>query len=393
MGDAQVFCQTAAYNFDVENFFRKGLHDLKADQFAYGGLSAVIPNVTGGENDINDGGANSAAWGDAATICPWQIYIAYGDKQVLADQFDSMKAWVEFVRGQGDNEYLWNTGEHYGDWLGMDAPEGSVKGSTSEYLIATAFYAYSTSLLIKAGKVLGKDMSEYESLYQGIRQAFQQTYIKDGKFITDTQTAHIVALYFDLVDDKEYYAKRLADMIKANGNRLCTGFVGTAYLMLTLSQYGYDELAYTLLLQEEFPSWLFSVNMGATTIWEHWDGIRADGSWWTPGPGLESFTQMNSFNHYSYGAVAAWMYGVMAGINQDESQPGYQHILLKPVTDKRIDYVKASVDTRQGKVLSSWERKDGKIAYHFEVPEGATATISIGSMTQEVGPGVHEYTM
>lgn len=387
LGDAQVFCQTAAYNFDVEKFFRKWLHDLAADQYEDGGLPAVIPCVL-----PRDNGADSAAWGDAATVCPWQIYVAYGDKQVLADQFDSMKAWVEHIRAQGDNEYLWNTGEHYGDWLGMDAPAGSVKGSTSEHLIATAFYAYSTSLLIKAGKVLGKDMSEYESLYQGIRKAFQETYIKDGTFITNTQTAHIVALYFDLVDDKPYYAKRLADMIKANGNRLCTGFVGTAYLMLTLSQNGYHDLAYTLLLQEEFPSWLFSVNMGATTIWEHWDGIRADGSWWTPGPGLDDFTQMNSFNHYSYGAVAAWMYGVMAGINPDEAQPGYRHILLKPVTDERIDYVKASVDTRHGTVASSWERKDGKVTYHFEVPEKATATISIGSFTEEVGPGTYTYT-
>lgn len=389
LGDAQVFIRTAAYNFDVQKFFKKWLHDLRDDQFADGGTPAVVPDVNksgfGPGYPIEDAGANSAAWGDAATVCPWEIYLAYGDKEVLEDQFDSMRKWVEYIRAQGDDEFLWNTGDHYGDWLGLDSPPGSYKGITDEYLIATGFYAYSTSLLIKAGKVLGKDMAEYERLYQGIREAFNREYVSGGKMTSHTQTAYIVALYFDLVDDRDTFAKELVTLIRDNGNRLKTGFVGTAYLMLTLSQCGYHDVAYSLLLQEEFPSWLYSVNMGATTIWEHWDGMRPDGTMWS--------ADMNSFNHYSYGAVAAWMYGYITGIRPDETKPGYEHFFLAPVPDARLEYAKASLDTKFGTIRSEWETKDGKTTYRFAVPAGSTATIVLGGKNEEVGAGEYKYTV
>lgn len=381
-GDAQVFIRAASYNYDVNRFFTKWLHDLKADQYPDGEMPAVIPDVLSG--GVSEGhGSNSAAWGDAATVCPWQLYLSYGNRQILEDQFDSMRKWVEYIRRQGDNEYLWNTGEHYGDWLGLDAAEGSYKGATDEGLIATAYFAYSTSLLIKAGHVLERDMTEYETLYQGIRKAFQETYLKDGVPMTDTQTARVLALYFDLCDNPKEMAAGLARLVEQNGNRLSTGFVGTPYLLHALSDHGYAELAYSLLLQEEFPSWLYSVKAGATTIWEHWDGMRPDGTMWS--------TDMNSFNHYAYGAVADWMYGVMAGIRPCEDKPGYEHIILNPIPDKRISYVKASLDTKYGTITSSWKKENGKVVYEFEVPHGCTADIILEGNQYTVIGGKHSY--
>ena len=375
-GDAQAFIRTASYNFDVERFFQKWLRDLEAEQFDDGGIPHVIPNI------LKENG-NSAAWGDAAVICPWQIYLTYGNKDILKEQYDSMQRWINFIRKQGENEYLWNTGTHFGDWLGLDAPEGSYKGSTDEHLIATAFYAYSTSLLIKAGKVLEKDMLEYEDLYKNIVLAFRDQYLIDGKLSCNTQTAHVLALYFQLVENKEQIAQSLANLIQENGNRLTTGFVGTPYLLHVLSDHGFADLAYTLLLREDYPSWLYPVKKGATTVWEHWDGVKPDGTMWSP--------DMNSFNHYAYGAVADWMYGVMAGINTDEDKPGFKHIIFKPIVDKRIDYVRGSIETKYGIVSSQWERQNEKVFYKFEVPESCTATILIDGKEHQVCGGKHQY--
>ena len=378
-GDAQAFVRTASYNFNVLKFFKKWLHDLKTDQFDDGGVPNVIPSIFAEDGE----GHNSAAWGDAATICPWQLYLTYGDASVLEDQFESMKRWVEYIRNTGGNEYLWDSGAHYGDWLGMDAPEGSYKGSTDEHLIATAFYAYSTSLLIKAGKVLGKDMGAYEKLYSGIVRAFHDTYFEGDTLRCQTQTAHVLALYFHLTPSPEKTAADLAALIHQSGDHLTTGFVGTPYLLHALSENGYTPLAYTLLLQQMPPSWLFSVLQGATTIWEHWDGIKKDGSFWS--------ADMNSFNHYAYGAVADWMYGVMAGIGPDESAPGFRHILLRPQPDARIPFAKASIDTKYGRVASEWEIDGSMVNYKFIVPEGATAAITLGGETKEVGSGTYQF--
>ena len=362
-GDAQVFVRAASYNFDVQKFFRKWLRDLSADQFPDGGIPHAIP-------DVHIGG-NSAAWADAAVICPWQIYLTYGDKEILSEQYGSMVKWVEYIRNTGENELLWNSGEHFGDWLGIDAPAGSYKGSTNEHFIAAAFYAYSTSLLIKASGVLGKDCAEYEKLYTGIVKEFQKT------FVCKTQTEHALAIYFDLAEDKQKTADSLAEMVIENGNKLTTGFVGTPYLLHALSENGHADVAYNLLLQEEFPSWLYSVNQGATTIWEHWDGINAEGEMWSK--------DMNSFNHYAYGAVADWLYGAAAGIQIDEAKPGFEHIIIKPVIDKRLNFLEASINTKFGRVYSKWLIDGDKIKYDFEIPN--TATIIIDGKSQEVKKG------
>lgn len=378
-GDAQVFIRAASYNFDTQKFFEKWLTDLSLDQLEDGGVPAIVPNVFG-EWEAN----SSSAWGDAAVICPWQIYLTYADKDMLNRQFDSMKKWVDYIRKQGKDEFLWNTGHQYGDWLGLDAAEGSYEGATPKDLIATAYFAYSTGLFIKAGKVLDKDMAEYETLYSNVVSAFQNNFIKDGKITAHTQTAHALAIYFDLCGRwKAEIVRELAEIVIANGNKLKTGFVGTPYLLHALSQNGYTKTAYSLLLQEDFPSWLYSVNKGATTIWEHWDGIKNDGSFWDPA--------MNSFNHYAYGAVADWMYEVIAGINIDESAPGFENVVLKPIPDKRLGYAAASIDTRLGKLSSKWSILDDKIKYEFEVPN--KATIIIGNEVHKVAKGQYVFTV
>lgn len=373
-GDAQVFVRTASLNFDVERFFKKWLHDLAADQGRDGCVPHVIPN-------ISDDMGGSSAWSDAAVICPWEIYRTYGDKKILEDQFDSIKAWIDWMRERSENGRR-SGGSHFGDWLGLDSPEGSYKGATPEDLIATAYYKYSTELFIKAAHALGRDVAEYENIPAEAAAAFRREYMENGRVKNATQTACVLALYFDITDDRAATATQLNELVKRAGH-LETGFVGTPYLLHALSDNGYAETAYDLLLRREYPSWLYPISKGATTVWEHWDGIKPDGTMWS--------TDMNSFNHYAYGAVADWMYGAAAGINSDPDRPGFEHIIFRPVTDRRLDFVKASIDTRRGTVASEWRRENGRIKYIFTVPEGCCASAVIGGEKHEVGAGTHEF--
>ena len=373
-GDAQVFVRTASLNFDVERFFKKWLRDLAADQGRDGCVPHVIPN-------ISDDRGGSSAWSDAAVICPWEIYRTYGDKAVLEEQFDSMKAWIDWMRERSENGRR-SGGSHFGDWLGLDSPEGSYKGATPEDLIAMAYYKYSTELFIKAAHALGRDVAEYENIPAEAAAAFRREYMENGRVKNATQTACVLALYFDITDDRAATAGQLNELIERAGH-LETGFVGTPYLLHALSDNGYAETAYDLLLRREYPSWLYPISKGATTVWEHWDGIKPDGTMWS--------TDMNSFNHYAYGAVADWMYGAAAGINSDPDRPGFEHIIFRPVTDRRLDFVKASIDTRRGTVASEWRRENGRIKYIFTVPEGCGASVIIGGEKHEAGAGTHEF--
>ena len=353
-GDAQVFIRTACLNFDAERFFTKWLADLAADQREDGAVGHVIPNV------LHQSG--SAAWDDAATICPWAVYLAYGDPNILRAQFESMKKWVDYITTHTTTKDLWAGGEHYGDWLGLDAPSGSYKGSSREDLIASAFYAHSTALVIKAGRVLGQDISAYEALYERIVRAFRQAYP-----VYQTQTECTLAVYFALAEDTQKTADQLAQMIRGCGTKLQTGFVGTPYLLHALSAHGYTELAYDLLLRREYPSWLYPVTKGATTIWEHWDGQMENGDFWS--------SDMNSFNHYAYGAVADWVYTVAAGIQTIEEKPGYAAVRIAPQPDKRLDWLDASVETRHGLVRSRWEKQRDMWHYEIETPVEAEVVI------------------
>ena len=368
-GDAQVFVKTASYNYDINRFFVKWLKDLAVEQRSNGAVPDIVPDI------IQDMPVTSG-WGDAATICPWQIYLTYGDKTVLENQIDSMTAWVEYIHSRGEEEYLWVGEDQMGDWLGFDAPEGTYKGSSDTDLIASAYFARSTEILAKALKVLGKDSTYYENMHREIVCAFQRRF-KEYK----TQTECAISLVFNLAQNKSETAAKLADMVRSNGNKLTTGFLGTPYIMEALSENGYTDVAYSLLLQEEYPSWLFSVNMGATTVWEHWDSLKADGSMWS--------TRMNSFNHYAYGCVGAWMYETVCGIRIDEDLPGFERVIICPKPDERLRWARASVDTRFGTIKSGWTYTDGEIVYEFELP--VPALVEIGDRQFELNAGKHTY--
>lgn len=364
-GDAQVFVKAASYNYDVEKFFRKWLHDLAADQRESGEVGQVIP-------DMLPEAPGSAAWGDAAVICPWQIYQTYGNTAVLLDQFESMKGWVNFIRSATTTPGLWTDHFHYGDWLGLDAPSGSYKGSSREEFIATAFYAYSTELVIKTGKLLGEDMTEYRNLYDEIVAAFRKAY---PEYLT--QTEHVLAVRFGLAEDPQKTADALAEMIVRDGTQIKTGFVGTPYLLHVLSDYGHSDLAWKLLLRKEYPSWLFSVCQGATTVWEHWDGIKEDGSFWS--------TDMNSFNHYAYGSVIDWVYEKAAGISHKEDAAGFTRLVYEPHPNPAIGFLRAEIETKFGMIRSRWICEDGGVRIELKTPVPAEVILPSGKRT--VGPG------
>lgn len=362
-GDAQVFMAAALKNAECNAFFKKWLLDMKADQGSDGCARIFIPLLYDKKT--------SSAWGDSACICPWEFYKANGDKRFLSQMYPMMKKWVEYIRMQGDNEYLWNTGFHFGDWLGLDSEDGSCEGATDKFYIATAFYYYSVSLTSKAANILGytEDYNEMLQLSENIKREFLNVYTGADKMpVCKTQTAYALGLYMGLTEDKERAAKELNEMIRQNDNKLKTGFVGTPYLCYALSDSGYIETAYNLLLQEEYPSWLYSVTKGATTIWEHWDGLKPDGSMWNE--------NMNSFNHYAYGSIADWIYSVVCGINTDEKNAGYKYSVIKPKPDKKLKFASAQVYTPYGLLESGWEyTDDGCLKIDIKIPCNTAAKI------------------
>ncbi|MHA6485047.1 family 78 glycoside hydrolase catalytic domain [Paenibacillus sp. strain BS8-2] len=368
-GDAQMFIGTAVYLNNVAPFFTKWLGDLAADQRSDGAVPFVIPHV------LDDGSYASAAWGDAAVIIPWNIYASYGDKRILERQYESMKGWISYMRAQGDNPYLWNTGFHFGDWLGLDAKSGDYVGATDRDLIASAFYAYSVTLVRKSAEVLGytEDAAAYAELEANVVAAFRQEFVTPGgRLSSSTQTGHVLALMFGLLDapSAKRSARRLKELLESSKHHLTTGFVGTPYISHVLSENGMLDEAYTLLMQQDYPSWLYPVTKGATTIWEHWDGIKEDGSFWS--------TDMNSFNHYAYGAVGDWLYRTVAGIQPVEAEPGYKSIVIAPQPGGGLTYAEGSLETMYGEVKSSWSiDKDGMIQLEVVIPANTTAAITL----------------
>jgi len=371
-GDAQVFAGTASFNHDTAGFYTKWLKDVALDQEDDGAVPFVIPNVL--SHDTRKGEAASAGWADVAVILPWTVYQAFGDKRILEEQYPSMKAWVEYMRRQAGESYLWKSGSSFGDWLAFATTRADYPGATTDKdLIQTAYFAHSTALLAKTAKVLRKteDAAEYESLEEKIKRAFQEEFVTSkGRLSSNTQTAYALALAFELLPEamRPEAAARLAADVQKFGH-LTTGFLGTPVLCQALSDYGYLDEAYLLLNRKEYPSWLYPVTKGATTIWERWDGAKPDGSFQNP--------SMNSFNHYAYGAIGEWMYRVVAGIEIDEKQPGYKHILIQPRPGGGLTYAKASVETLYGHVESGWKFADGKMALHVEVPANTTATVRL----------------
>jgi alpha-L-rhamnosidase len=367
-GDAQVFSRTATFNMNVNNFFSKWLRDVEADQVD-GAVPFVIPNVLG------ENATNSTGWADVATIVPWNMYLAYGDKRILEQQYLSMKTYVESIRRIARND-LWNTGFHFGDWL-FYRPEDDNDGRaavTDKYLIAQCFYANSTQLLIKAAEVLGKteDAAFYTVLLHKIKEAFVKEYMTpNGRLVSGTQTAYVLALNFDMLPEalRKQAATRLAENVNSYNNHLTTGFLGTPYLCHVLTRFGYNDLAYKLLLQDTYPSWLYPVKMGATTIWERWDGIKPDSTFQTP--------SMNSLNHYAYGAIGDWMYRVMAGLDTYEDGPGYKHSMIKPHVGGGFSSASASLDTYYGNLASKWKTEPDRVLFDIVIPANTKSTVFI----------------
>ena len=391
LGDAQVFVKTASINFNTLKFFKKWLHDLALDQHKDGSIEGVCPTIPGHEVEISSG------WADACTICPYEIYMTYGDKSILKDSFNMMKKWVDYIKNTGDNPYLFDSGFHFGDWVGTDSPYGSFFGATNLFIVASAFYANSVDILIKTGHILDIDVSNYEDLYKKIVKEFQKTFLKDGlpigeraiehsqpeKSTNFTQAEIALILHFSLCEDKdrEKLTNALVELIKDNGMRMTTGFLGTPYLLHALTDNGRSDIAYNLLLQEKKPSWLYSINNGATTIWEHYDGISEDGKLWSP--------IMNSFNHYSYGAVIDWIYGGAGGIKVIKED--YKEIEINPHVDTRLGHLDIKYMTSRGLLHVRWYFQDNATIYEIEIPKDTIAHIKIDNKEYIVNEGSYMF--
>lgn len=377
-GDAQVFCKAASYNFDTLRFFKKWLHDMDALRQRDGYVGFTVPGWAS---------KMAAAWSDAAVIVPWQIYCTYGDKSILEEMLDTMITHVELIVRESEYPNTWRGGSNlrqFGDWLATDALDKdrdgafvstTYSGATNPEFLQAAFYAYDTQILAKTLEVLGRDGSHYSELHSKIKSQFQEDFPE-----YHTQTECAIALRFDLTPDREETTELLVRMIRENGDRMSTGFVGTPHILHALSENGRTDLAYSLLLQEQYPSWLYTVNLGATTMWEHWDGINKEGKMWNE--------RMNSFNHYAYGAVIDWVYEVAAGIKQQKDTAGFTDIVIAPHPDKRLEWLEASIETKNGLVSSKWSYTiDGGVRYEITVP--SKAQLVIDGEQKEVEKGCH----
>ncbi len=381
MGDAQVFSWTAAFNRNTARFFTKWMRDVAAESSLEKGVPHVVPDLLGNYS--------SAAWSDAAVIIPWVVYQTYGDIRILEESWQCMHEWVDYIRDKTNEDGLWMSGYQYGDWLALDREQGDGSvGATDVYLVANTYYLYVTDLVRQTARALGKqeEAENYRQLYEKTLESFREEYFTSrGRIVSETQTGCVLALYFRLAreKDKERILQSLTANIENHKNHLTTGFVGTPYLCHALSENGAHEIASGLFMKEDYPSWLYAVNKGATTVWEKWNGIYPDGS--MPHPGL------NSMNHYANGAVGDWMYRKIGGINQLEA--GYHKFYIKPMFVRGIEEAETELETPYGKIISYWSCRNKKIRVKVTVPANTTALIYLpekdGVLT--VGSGDHSY--
>lgn len=372
--DTQVFSMTAMYSADLYNFYSKWLQDLLDSQQDDGAYQRLAPYTSGGN-------VGAAGWADAAIILPWNMYLMTGRKDAIGKMFSANERYMAWLAAQAADGYLYNGGgTAYADWLAF--------AETDKRYISVCYYAGDAQLMAKMAAVLSEaendeyaqKATEYNTLYANIKKEYQKRYLNSitGVPIFDTQTAYLLALRFGLLRNASGVKRTIAALEKnfdAYGGKLSTGFLGTSVLQQTLSDNGLDSRAYSLLMQHECPSWLYSVDQGATTVWERWDSYaKADG--FNP-------DGMNSFNHYAYGVVGEWMYAYMAGIMPDAGQPGFRHIILRPTMDtregvdesQRINHAHATSYSPYGYVSSSWEREGNVTSYRFTIPANTTATI------------------
>ncbi len=392
-GDAEIFCPTASFHMETPTFYRKYMKDMALEQEEKrGAVPYVVPDIlTVGREKLGEppfeetepgwaeGGAS--VWGDAATIIPWVTYLHFGNMAWLGEQYTNMKQWTDFViRMDEDNcggSRLWTCGFHFGDWLSLDV-EGDTtgmdnrEGGTDKFYVASVFYMNSARLTAKAATLLGKtdDAAYYNRIADEVRAAVIKKYVcGEGELTIRSQTAYALAICFDLFEgaDLKKAGERLMELLVKWNHHLATGFVGTAYLCEALTRVGHSEEAYTLLLNEDYPSWLYEVNMGATTTWERWNSVLPDGS--------ISGTGMNSLNHYAYGCIAQWIYEHVCGIQLKESGVGGQKLVIAPLTDRRLGSAEATVKLAAGKVVSGWNIEGDHTTFHICVPFGSSAQL------------------
>ena len=378
-GDIGAFAPTAAFLYDTAGFLRSWLADLEADQLPDGGVPCVVPQVL-------DRPIVAAAWGDAATFVPWALYQRYGDREILAAQFSSMQRWVDYVDGRAGPPHLWTQDFQFGDWLDPAAPpDNAAAGRTQPGVVATAYFARSAELLgLAAGVLQQPELStRYLELASEVRHAFNREYVTpNGQIISDSATAYALGLEFGLLETEEQRRKageRLKVLLRENGYRISTGFVGTPLICDALCAVGAVREAYLLLTQEECPSWLYPVTMGATTVWERWDSMLPDGS---INPG-----EMTSFNHYALGAVADWLHRTVAGLAPAE--PGYRRLEIRPLPGGPFTHASARHLTPYGEAASAWRIESGEFFLTVVVPPNTSARVTLPGSGEvfEVGSG------
>lgn len=367
-GDAQVFARTAAFNRDAAGFFAKYVQDLEDAQSPEGAIPPVAPNTSSLDSLEGDGGP---AWADAFLIVPWTVFQCYGDRAILERHYPAMKRYVGFLKDRSVDLIRSHPQAKgfsgFGDWLSTDAV-------TPNDLIGTAFFAHSAYLLSRIAREIGRDGDAvtYQILFEQVRRAFRDRFVTpDGLIVAGTQTAYVLALHFDLLEThhRPKAVQALVDDIGRRGWKLSTGFVGTPYLPHVLTEGGRADVAYKLLMQKAWPSYLYAVTKGATTIWERWDG-------WTEDKGYQD-AGMNSFNHYAYGAVGEWLYSRVAGLDLSDSAPGHRELLIRPTPGEGLDYAAARLNTLYGEASVRWDRDGEGMRLAVTVPPGCTARILV----------------
>jgi len=374
-GDIAAFAGTASYNMQSANFLDKWLTDLRDTQSPSGAYSDVAPAADG--LGIGEAGAG---WGDAGVIVPWVLYERYGDRRVLEQNISAMVNWLAYLKANSSDFIRPATG--YGDWL-------NVSDDTSKDLISTAFFAHSAAIVSKSATVLGKDPKPYDELFKQIQSAFNKAFVlPGGKIKGNSQTGYVLALTMDLLPDdstRKAAADHLVDLLRSRQWHLSTGFLGTPRLLFALSENGHADVAYRVLLQTSYPSWGYQISKGATTMWERWDSIRPNG-------GFQD-AHMNSFNHYAYGSVGAWMYQNIAGIQPGAA--GFKKIIIKPTPDKKLREANCQYDSQYGRIAVSWREEKKRFSLNASVPVNTSAQIwvpeSIGRQVKPDGGATFLY--
>lgn len=358
--DAQVFLPTANYLANVNAFYMKWMHDMILDQSPEGGVPCVIPNLRPSYG--------SSGWDDAITVIPMTLYKVYGNKDLLKEAYPAMKKWIGYMHEKAGKRLLYKGGR-FGDWFAYTSNSGDYPGATTDKsLVGTAYFAYSTWLTAEAAKILGleNEAKEYSELFEEIKKAFNEEFVSpNGRIDSNTQTAYSLALAFNLLPYslRDQAAARLAEDVRQRGH-ITTGFIGTPLICKVLTQYGYIDEAYMLLLNKKYPSWLYPITKGATTCWERWDGIEPDGT-----------VGKHSFNHYAFGAVTEWLFSMVAGISQSDTSVAYSDIIIAPHPSKKLSWVKSSYRSVKGLITSSWQIEGNTFTLDVEIPSGVKATV------------------